>query len=349
MKKKKLKKMLKAALAAVAGGGQKGDGRTVNQWIDVYEREIAERGYSPQTVSNKRTILAHCRRLWGEREIAALKPLDISAGIRSFPRENSSTAGRVLREMRQALTVAIENGWSESNPAAVLKSPAHTIKRKRLRFEVWQAMLSIADSHPQRWIRPMLLLAIITGQRRGDLVRMRFTDVITDATDGQQYLRVEQEKKAGKKVGARLEIPLALRLDAIGMSLGEVIEECRAYSTPGETMLRKSNGTPLEKSSLSTRFHELIVAVEGLGAYGPREWPSLHEARSLCARAFKAQGAATSGQAVNRQGLLGHKKEQMTEVYENDRGLSDGEWKRVDLGNRPIISQPEQDQTHALH
>ena len=170
----------------------------------------------------------------------------------------------------------------------------------------------------------MLLLAISCGQRRGDLAKMRFDDVVTDAA-GEKYLRIEQQKEAGKGFGARVEIPLRLRLDAIGMSLGDVIEHCRQSAAPGPTLLRKAGGGSIEESSLSARFAEHIRTVLGGAAHETHEWPSLHEVRSLSARLYIEQGFPME----TVQTLLGHKHAEMTSLYVDDRGLSADRWKRV--------------------
>lgn len=136
---------------------------------------------------------------------------------------------------------------------------------------------------------------------------------------------MEQQKKAGKPTGARVAIPLTLRLAATVMTLGEVIEHCRGIGAEGDTLLRKSNGKPIEMSSLSARFRQLIVKACGQDAYKQFEWPSLHEVRSLSARTYIAEGMAPE----TVQTLLGHKDAEMTAVYLNDRGLTDGDWKRV--------------------
>ena len=62
----------------------------------------------------------------------------------------------------------------------------------------------------------------------------------------------------------------------------------------------------------------------GPDAYKLYEWPSSHELRSLSARLYAAEGK-------DPQTLLGHSHHEMTEIYLNDRGLSDGTWKRVQL------------------
>lgn len=301
--------------AAVPAGGLMSD------WLKVHERLLRERGYKDQTVKNRMANLAHVRRLWGPRPVAALKPHEIASALKQFGPERSSTARRVLSELRDVYTEAIANGWAETNPAAHIKPPRHRVLRARLTLETWQGMRTLATTSPQRWVESMLLLALVTGQRRADLARMRFDHIVTD-DQGRQFLRVEQQKQAGKGYGARVEIPLALRLDAIGMTVGDVVEHCRASAKPGPTLLRKAGGGDIEESSLSARFHEHITAVLGKAAHQQYQWPSLHEVRSLSARLYHAQG-------VDVQTLLGHKHAEMTEVYKDDRGLSAHLWKRV--------------------
>lgn len=333
-----LAQALRQMPAAAAGAGvpmaqpAASSGATLSAWIDVHQQLIRDRGYKQQTVKNRMANLAHVRRLWGERAIRALKPHEIATGLKTFGADRTSTAGRVLSELRDVFTEAIANGWTEANPAKDIKPPKHKVQRARLTFETWQAMRTLAETGPQRWVVYLLLLALITGQRRGDLAKMRFDDIVKDA-EGREYLRVEQLKQAGKGYGARVEIPLSLRLDAIGMTLADVVEHCRHSAKPGATLLRKAGGGPIEESSLSARFHEHIVAVLGPNAHRRFCWPSLHEVRSLSARLFKAQG-------IDVQTLLGHKHAEMTELYVDDRGLSKDQWKRV--GAQTTLKTPSQ-------
>ena len=196
------------------------------------------------------------------------------------------------------------------------RRPLCKVKRKRLSLETWDDMCEAALVHRQAWVLPMLLLALTTGQRRADLAKMRFSDV----WDG--HLHIEQQKKAGKGYGARVALPLTLRLDEIGLTLADVIAICRRYGPMGQTLLRRNDGKPIELSSLSTRFNEVIRGCCGTRAYGDHEWPSLHEVRSLAERLYRKQGIAT-------QHLLGHKSQDMTDKYNDDRGLTAGEYKRL--------------------
>lgn len=319
------------AVAAMVGQAA-APARTLGEWLDLHERQLQDKGYKAQTLKNRRSVLAHVRRLWGDRPIASIKPLDVSAGLKTFPASRSSTSRRVLAELRDAYTEAVANGWAEHNPAALIKPPRHRVIRARLRFETWLAMRELSQASPQRWVESMLLLALVTGQRRADLAKMRFDDIVVDDA-GVQVLRVEQQKEAGKGYGARLEIPLDLRLEAIGMSVRDVIEHCRHSAKPGPTLLRKAGGGPIEQSSLSQRFHDHISTVLGEQAHKRHEWPSLHEVRSLSARLYEAEG-------VDTQALLGHKHREMTEEYIDDRGLSAKTWKRVPMPASHTERQP---------
>lgn len=61
-----------------------------------------------------------------------------------------------------------------------------------------------------------MLLALVTGQRIGDISNMKFSDIWDD------MLHVTQEK-----TGARLAIPLALTCVALNISLRDVVTQCR--------------------------------------------------------------------------------------------------------------------------
>lgn len=293
--------------------------KTISNWLELYEKIILTRGYKDQTIKNRRCNLLHVQRLWGECEIANLRPHQIASALKTFSKEHSSTAVRVLSELRDIYVEAIANGWAESSPAAHIKAPKHKVMRERLTLETWSKMYELSATSPQRWVRSMLLLGVVIGQRRGDLAKVRFDDVV----DG--HLRIEQQKEAGKGYGARLEIPLALRLDCVDMTLGDVIEHCRNSAKPGPTLLRQSGGNKIEASSLSARFCEHIKIVLGKKDPGLYRRPSLHEMRSLSARQYCLQGI--DPKVV--QTLLGHSDIEMTEMYLNDRGLSSKQWKRV--------------------
>lgn len=336
MKKKKLKKLLKALQSQIAAAAPDA-GLAIRDWLPTHQTILAEKGYKPQTLRNRTTCVGHVHRLWGARPLRALRAHEINTALRDgFIPERLGTAIRILAELRSIYTGAIANGEADANPAMLVKLPHAKIKRQRLRFETWDSMGQLARTCRQRWVLAMLLLALVIGQRRADLAKAKFTDVV----DG--HLQIEQQKEAGKGYGARVAIPLALRLDVIGMTLSDVIEFCRTVGKPGEHLLRTAGGKGIEVSSLSNRFGETIAAVLADADPGPRKRPSLHEVRSLSARMYMAQGMP----AATVQTLLGHKDAEMTELYLDDRGLTAREYKRVILPNQTDAATQQAQQTN---
>lgn len=293
-------------------------GPSLAEWIDVYEGLLQQRNYDPQTLRNYGANLRHVRRLWGEMALRDIRPRHISTGLQEFLPNRAAMARRIHDTLRDVFREAVADERCENNPVLNTRRVVVKVKRKRLSLETWDKMCEAALTHRQAWVLPMLVLGVATGQRRADLAKMRFDDV------WDEHLHVEQQKKAGKEHGARIALPMALRLNVVGMTLDEVVEVCRHYAIPGNNLLRRNDGKPIELSSLSTRFNQLIRSVCGAQAYGPSEWPSLHEMRSLSERLYRAQG-------IHTQHLLGHASQEMTDKYNNTRGLDAVEWKRVPL------------------
>lgn len=168
---------------------------------------------------------------------------------------------------------------------------------------------SVANQPP--WVQRMLDLALVTGQRRSDIA------VMGGANVWDRLLHVEQIK-----TGTRIALPLDLRLEVLGKTVGDVLEDCAGYAAPGATFVRRKSGAALVDASLSARFEE---AREGAGlTWDSGHPPSLHECRSLSERLYRAQG-------IDTKTLLGHKHQSMTDIYNDDRGLNGKQWQVLQL------------------
>ena len=283
--------------------------RTLDEWAETYREIIATLDVTEKTKQNRRCSLQRILGYFAGRTISTIKPHEIAAMIQEIKREHPQCAKRTLIETKALFTAAINYGWIHRSPAAAIKAPAVKVQRRRLSLDHWCAIAAYAETHLPPWVPRMMLLALVTGQRRSDLRKMRFGDVWGD------LLHVQQEK-----TGTRIALPLSLKLDVLGVSLGDVIADCRDYAAEPDYLLRKHNGTPLVHASLSARFEE---AREGSGiAAGPGSPPSLHECRSLSERLYRSQG-------INTMLLLGHATQRMTDLYNDDRGLTAGEWKTL--------------------
>lgn len=301
--------------------------RTLREWVEIYMPLLEARQIMPKTMVNR---LAHVRRIveaLGDRRIGTIRPHEINTLIVQVGKDHPVAAKRTLIEIRAMLDEAVSNGWLQVNPAKAVRLPRVSVRRRRLSLHEWQAIYAHARAHRPPWVSRLFALALVTGQRRSDLVKMRFDDVWAHP-DGQEYLHVVQQK-----TGARLAIPLELRLESAGLSVRDAVEDCRCYAKIGDGyLIRKSTGAPPCVESMSWRFEETREAVVPKESGGLHP-PTLHECRSLAAREFLKQG-------VNTQDLLGHSKQAMTELYHDDRGLDarEGKWRVVALPSGPPLA-----------
>lgn len=286
--------------------------RTLGEWADTYRKIIDGKPVEDKTKANRRSTLAHILDGLGrDRIISAIKPHEISGLVMGINKEHPPLAKRVLIEAKDFFNEAVNYAWLDRSPAHAIKAPHVRVQRQRLTLEQWRKIHAWATANQPPWVPRMMVLALVTGQRRSDLEKMRFDDV----WDG--HLHVEQAK-----TGTRLALPMALRLDVLGVTLEEAIEDCRRYAVAGECLIRKHNGQPLVLASLSARFEEARDAA--LPVFKTGHPPSLHECRSLAERLYRAQG-------IDTMVLLGHKHQSMTDLYNDDRGLSSGQWKTLEI------------------
>ncbi len=293
-----------------------------------YFESLQGAGLQKRTLEIKESMArVHIAPAFGGREVRSIRPWEVAAAIKAVhDRGMLRTSRMMLSEIRAMLNVALIEGWIESNPAQGVKRLPAPVRRRRITLEQFLAIRSYGQEHLQPWFAACITLALVTGQRRADISKARTSDV----RDGHFY--VEQQK-----TGARLAIPLALRLDAINCSVGEAIEACLRGGPPpagDDYLLRLSRhgrrGQQVQPHNLSSRFCAACHAVLEPGGEGNP--PSFHELRSLSARLYRAQG-------VDAQALLGHTKAGMTEIYENDRGLTRGQWKYVPIPEACIAAR----------
>ena len=155
-----------------------------------------------------------------------------------------------------------------------------------------------------------LLLGVVTGQRLDDIANMQFKHIADN------WLHVEQSK-----TGALLRLSLDLRLDAIGMTIGDVVAQCRdrvvsrylTHHTRNYTKARP--GQAVHKNTLSKGFKRSRELTN-------LEWehpPTFHDLRSLSVRLYNKQD-------TDAQSLAGHKDPKTTALYIDPRGA---EWIEV--------------------
>lgn len=293
--------------------------RTVQAWDTKYQDLIAQASFAANTLRSYKSL--------GKRMVQMLKPdtplqavtaLEISNGLERIAKdEGKARLAQALRNfMRDSFREARVQGWYRGeNPVLDTKLPVRPeVRRARLSLEVFR---QVYESTSLPWLRNAMALALVTGQRREDISEAQFRDF----RDGGWYCEQKSEKSEHPH---RIFIPLELRLDAFGMSLGDVVSQCRRTGIASPYLIHQTaprgqsaRGQQIWKDTLSRRFSEALAHL-GLD-WADKEPPTFHEIRSLSERLYSAQG-------LNTQELLGHNDAETTALYHNARG---SEWVRI--------------------
>ena len=222
---------------------------------------------------------------------------------------------RMAQSLRSRLiamcTEGMGLGWMDKNPASATKRVDVTVKRRRLTLDEFQRIYERAPE-VSAWLQNAMLLALVSGQDRSTIRNWLFSYTQGDAV-------ILQRSKTAKKTGLRIAIPLQLRLNAMNVTLGDVIARCRSTGVVTKYLIHHirpqgdaKRGDPIRLTSISQAF----AKARTLAGIGGEDAPSFHEIRSLCKRTYLEQGL------VDTKTLLGHTSDEMAALYANSRGLS---------------------------
>ncbi|MGC6048809.1 site-specific integrase [Citrobacter freundii] len=298
----------------------KGKAITTSTWLDRYQAIQDDRLKSGDirlnTHKQKAKPVSLLRERAGMKLISAVDVRDIAQLLDEYIAAGQPRMAQVVRSVlidvfKEAQHYGeVPPGY---NPALATKQPRRKITRQRLSLEEWKKIFDIADAS-HRYMGNAMLLALVTGQRLGDISRMKFSDIWDD------HLHVVQEK-----TGSKIAIPLSLRLNAINLSLRDVVARCRDYAVSPylvhffRSTSQAERGAQVKSNTLTMNFSKArdLAGID----WGDGSPATFHEQRSLSERLYKEQGLDT-------QKLLGHKTQQQTDRYHDDRGKG---WSKVAL------------------
>jgi integrase len=291
---------------------------TLKTWVPEYQKLWIEK--SNPTEGTKRNHIRYLERI-SEASFSWMLMKDITTAhiaefVDQMAEESGNTSAKLIRSRFQdVFRMAATRGIIETgkNPVQETYKPATRTLRERMTLEQF---ILIRDAAP-KWVVNAMNIAIVTGQRRGDITKMKFTDYVNGE------LQVIQAKGQGR---VRIKIAGSLRLNAVGFSVEEVIKQCRDdvvsaymvhhYKSRGGGVA----GSQVTENGLSTTFSDVRDAV-GIKAAEGRTPPTFHEIRSLSERLYRVERGAEFTQK-----LLGHANADMTSEYDNLRGTG---WESV--------------------
>jgi len=197
-------------------------------------------------------------------------------------------------------------GWMKENPSEDTERAHVKVRRRRMTLEEFNLTFEKAPEVAP-YLQNAMLLAIISAQ-----------DLSTIATWERSFQQDGYAVLLRGKTGVKVAIPLEIRLNAIGMSLADVIARCRATGVVSKYLVhhvKHNNAAPkggkVKTKSISDKFRE----ARKLAGITDAEAPTFHELRSLSKRLYVEQGG------VDTKALLGHKSDATAALYADSRGL----------------------------
>lgn len=281
---------------------------TVSEWIEVYRPQLDE--LSDSTRASANVYLRRLEKELGSTPISEITTLHITKIMDAYVELGKKRSANAFRSrMLYVFQAAQAKGWIDNNPVAVTRAQRVKVQRSRLTLDNFLAIHAAAKSLDP-YVQHSMELALVTAQRREDIADMQFSAV------EEGYLHVVQ-----RKTGNRVRIPTALRLDAVGWSISDVISRCRG-NVLSRYIIHHTKARAQSKSGDAVHIDTLSRSFSSARDLVSAEWespPTFHEIRSLAARLYDDQG-------INAQALLGHRDPRSTALYKDRRGA---EWIEV--------------------
>lgn len=152
---------------------------TVAEVIDRYRATVLPHK-RPKTVINQQKHLQWWREHIGHLRLIEVTPSIITAHRDLLARDHApATVKRYLAALSHAFTIAMrEWQWMEENPCNRVSKPSEP--RGRIRFlndEERQRLLDVCKASPSRYLSLVVLIALSTGSRKGEILNLKWADV----------------------------------------------------------------------------------------------------------------------------------------------------------------------------
>jgi integrase len=159
--------------------GSTPSGETVEQAIDRYlveglplKAEKTQREYSRQA--------RKLRAIWGGRRLDEVRPMNIAQYLDQHP--HKITANREVALLSTIFSYAMRWGWCDRNPCTGVRR--HSEKPRERYLEDWELEMLREVASDQ--FRCVLNLAYLTAMRKGDLLKLKLSDIREDGLYVQQ-------------------------------------------------------------------------------------------------------------------------------------------------------------------
>ena len=283
---------------------------TLGDLIDRYVRDVL-----PNKTSNQATIRVQGYQLkWWKSQIGHYVLADVtpallaeyrdklaSKGVRAGGKSSPSTVIRYMAALSHAFTIAVKEwGWLDDSPMRKVSKPKEP--RGRVRFlsdEERKALLEACKESNTSYLYPLVVLALSTGMRLGEILRITWPDINLEG----QYIILHETKN-----GERRRVPLT----------GHALDEVRKLSKARQIATQRLFPHEFSKDQPLRTDRAWAEAVTKAGIEDFR----FHDLRHSAASYLAMNGASLAEIAE----VLGHKTLQMVKRYAH---LSDAHTSKV--------------------
>jgi integrase len=230
---------------------------------------------SPSSHSTYGTMLKYARPSLGNIRLRKLRPDDIAHAYATmtqsgYRRRKGGLAAKSVtllhRVLRQALQQAVKWKLLTTNPADAVEPPR--LEKMPVRVLNADATLALMETTRATELFPIILLAAMTGMRRGELAALRWQAINFEAGQLAVTASVEQIGRASREKPPKSERARTVALP------GLLVEELRRYRiVQAEQLLRlgvrqsdamhvclRADGSPWLPSLISAAFVRLLKA-----------------------------------------------------------------------------------------
>lgn len=281
-----------------------GNGVTLEAFLHTYETQILPpRELAAATLSLYRIRFRQAKKALGDKSIENITIRDVAELLDPM---TSRAANQMRKILVDVFNHAAAKGLVQDNPAA---STIAKIEKKSRQRHTIEGLKKIREAAPT-WLQNAIDLALITAQRREDIVRMRFEDI----REGYLYVIQEKTKKSTDAGWLRMQITPQLQA-IIARCRDDIVSPFLIHRRPQyinpKYRKNKIHWTEVSCEMLTRAFKEARDTAKPYPKLSDAEQPGFHEIRALAVHLYKRDGK-------DAQRIAGHADEKMTKNYAKD-------------------------------
>jgi integrase len=249
------------------------------------------RGYAQE-------LRKHLIPFFGEQKLAEISRQTVQAFVASLSARLAPQTVRLAKALlSKVFSTAVEWGYIQDNPTTGVRLPTRITHRERIALNPVQARL-LGDALPEPY-KSMVLVAVLTGMRRGELFALRWS-----AVDFERKLISVRESVFNGQFNSP-KTRSSVRSIAMGEALEEILLRLRGEdAAPNALVFASKKGTPLRPENVLKRVIHPACERIGLPKVG---W---HDLRHTSATLLHQSEPLRVAQAI-----LGHSDMETTLGY----------------------------------